>query len=81
MDTKIIKNINKTVYRRFPEMIGASPRVQTNNAAQPKGLFNTPTYVLTYEGRGANPNGRIIHRQVRVIANDKGRILRISTSR
>jgi len=81
MDSKAIKVINKTVYRRFPEMIGASPRVQANSAAQPKGLFSVPTYVLTYQGRGANPNGRVIHRQVRVIANDKGKILRISTSR
>jgi hypothetical protein len=81
MDKKIINKISKTVYQQFPEMQGSQPRVRSNYGPQAKSIKTKPTVLLTYRTMAKNPNGQKIPRQVRVVANEKGKILRISTSR
>jgi hypothetical protein len=78
MDTKLIKNISEQVYRRFPEVTGNKPKVRlqpkTGNAAK-------ATYLLTFSGKAIIANGKSIPRYVRVVADENGKIIKMTTSR
>ena len=81
MDTKLLNSISSQVYRRFPEVQGCHPKVQVQAASQAKSNPALPTYLITYRGSGMALNGKSIPRIVRVVANDQGKILKITTSR
>jgi len=76
VDRDAISEINKKVTRQFPELSGARPTV--SRQAVPNGSFH---YLLIYRGTVNLPGGRSMKRIVRVTTDDRGRILRISTSR
>jgi len=81
IDKKNILNITSQVIKRFPEMNGCTPQVQTQKPVQAKSFSNEATYVITYQGSAKLAEGKSIPRHVRVIADGQGNILRISTSR
>lgn len=67
--------INQQVYQKFPELKGAAPQVQSPSSAKVAG---TPeTYVVIYKARAVQN----IQRVVRVTADARGRVLKMSTSR
>ncbi len=76
MEKTLVEKISKQVYRRFPEVNGAKPSIKQSKSA-PSG----ENYVLTYKGSAAGPGGRSIPRNVRVVADAKGKIIRMSTSK
>ncbi len=92
-----IEAIAQQVYRQFPDVKGALPtvakhplEVQNQPAAKaskpPGGAARTsgaqaPLFLLTFKGRGQGPGGRSIVRIVRVIADERGKVLKISTSK
>lgn len=76
MKKDVVQNITDRVYKRFPEMKGATPKIkQSKMAAQDENL------VLTFNKIAVGPGGRSIPRFVRVVADVTGKIIRISTSR
>jgi hypothetical protein len=75
MDQRLIDKVSQTVYRKFPELNGSSPRVN-----QTKSPLNEE-YVLVYKAHTTDIRGNKMPRSVRVVVNSKGRIQRISTSR
>lgn len=81
MDPKYIQSISKQVYKRFPDLEGSRPKVQTQTGPQAKSLPASPKYLLTYKGKSHSPDGKTISRLVRVIADATGKILKITTSR
>jgi hypothetical protein len=72
--------IVRQVYRQFPEMRHAQPAVQSQPGAKTPGEDHR-RYLLTFKGRGQGPGGQSIVRIVRVVADDRGKVLKISTSR
>jgi hypothetical protein len=75
-----IASISSQVYRQFPEVRDARPVVQDQPAA--KGPTNGDNrYLLTFKGRGQGPGGQTINRIVRVVADGRGKVVKISTSR
>jgi hypothetical protein len=84
MDPKLIMQISKIVYKQFPEVDGKKPRVRKQaraNGAKPKKNAEIPVYLLTFQGQGQGPGGRKIPRLIRVVANARGKIIKMSTSR
>lgn len=79
MNQKLINKISKTVYKKFPELRGSRPMVKQE--AQAKSMQAEPKFILTYKGVNVDPSGRKFPRNVRVIADQRGEIVRISTSR
>jgi hypothetical protein len=79
MNQRIVDQISKTVYKQFPEVRGSRPRIMTQ--PQPKSMNTEISYVLTYRTITMVPSGKRFPRQVRVVANPNGKILRVSTSR
>jgi hypothetical protein len=75
-----LDSINRQVYRQFPEVRDAHPSVQDQAGAKAV-LGSGSRYTLTYRGRGQGPGGKTINRIVRVVADDRGRVLKMSTSR
>ncbi|HVN56390.1 MAG TPA: hypothetical protein VMT46_18835 [Anaerolineaceae bacterium] len=77
MDARTIETINKQIYRRFPEVDGAAPKVQ----AQPGASEACPNFLLTYKGSVTLEGGKKMPRIVRVVASDRGKIIKVTTSR
>ena len=75
MNPKSIRAIEKRVFRQFPEVAGAQPKITQQKSRK------QANYLLTFSGRGEGPGGRTLNRTVRVVADEKGRIIKISTSR
>ncbi len=75
MENGPISKVTRQVLRTFPEMEGVEPTVR----AQPS--EDMPQFVLTYKGKASLPGGKILTRIVRVVADARGQVLRISTSR
>ncbi len=76
MDSKTLGVLNKAVRRSFPEMANVRPKVSQQGKDQ-----DNPTYLLTYSGAAEAPGGRTIKRIVRVVADGRGRIIKMTTSR
>ena len=75
-----IDAIARQVYRQFPEVRDARPQVQNQAGAKTPGM-DSSRFVLTFKGKGQGPGGQSIVRIVRVVADDRGKVLKISTSR
>jgi hypothetical protein len=76
MDKSTIAKLTKQVSKKFPEMEGVRPSLKRACDSN-----HGPKYELTYKGSAELPGGKKMKRVVRVIADDKGRILRMSTSK
>jgi hypothetical protein len=75
-----IDSIASQVYRQFPEVRDARPVVQNQPGAKGPGTTDN-RYLLTFKGRGQGPGGQTINRIVRVVADARGKVVKISTSR
>ena len=76
MDKEAVDKVSKKVYSQYPEMKGARPKI-----SQSKMAAASQNYTLTYNITAEGPGGRVIPRFVRVVADARGKIIRISTSR
>lgn len=76
MDTDIQNRIARQVARSFPEMNGVKPSVRRQ--AEKRGQSQ---FLLVFKGRANLPGGRSLTRIVRVVADESGNIVRMSTSR
>lgn len=86
LDTKIIKNVSEKVYKRFPEVSGANPSIRKqaagkNNPESENTGHNTANFLLIYRGSVEVGNGKKLERLVRVVVNNRGKILKMTTSR
>ena len=75
-----IEAIAKQVQRQFPEVRSAPPVVQSQPGAKTPGA-SADRFLLTFRGSGQGPGGQSIQRIVRVVADARGKVLKISTSR
>ena len=85
MDTTLLQTISQEIYRRFPDLRGRRPRVQAVKPGQTRsaGLSSTngASYLLVFSGRVATSTGKQMPYTVRVVVNEQGKILKISSSR
>lgn len=79
MDSKAISGIKQRIYRQFPEVAGEEPSVKAQAVAKTPG--QSATYLITFKSRVSQPSGPAFNRTVRVVTNDEGRILKVTTSR
>jgi hypothetical protein len=76
MDQDAKKRIARQVSRSFPEMDGVRPSVR-----QQGGKNGHQQYLLIFKGKADLPGGKQMSRIVRVVADQSGNIIRMSTSR
>lgn len=71
MKQNALSKVQKEVVKQFPEMEGTKPSVKSQQSQ----------YLLTFRGKAELPGGKKMSRIVRVVADEDGRVLKISTSR
>jgi hypothetical protein len=74
MDNSAVDRVCREVVRSFPEMKGVRPTVRRQKGRQ-------DAFQLTFKGKAKLPNGKTMKRVVRVTADDRGSVIRMSTSR
>ncbi|MEK6588611.1 MAG: hypothetical protein AABY97_07200 [Chloroflexota bacterium] len=77
MKREAVNKITRKVVGQFPEMDGVQPAIRRQEAPG----NGRSLYLLTYKGQAQLPGGKSLRRIVRVVADDEGRVIRISTSR
>jgi len=75
MDPDAIERVTREVVRTYAEMRGVSPTVRRETRSAQE------QYILTYKAKVNLPGGKTMNRIVRVTADPRGRVERISTSR
>jgi hypothetical protein len=76
MNKEVVKKISKHVYSRFPEMKGSKPKIKQSKIAA-----RDQNYIFTYNTTAQGPGSRTLPRFVRVVVDQRGKIIRMSTSR
>jgi len=77
MDRELVDQINRKVVKQFPEMRSVRPVIQREDSSR----NGKAKFRLTYKGEAELPGGRKIRRIVHVIADENGRVIRMSTSK
>jgi hypothetical protein len=72
---KLIDHISEEVYKKHPDLKGIKPRITPR-----KGDSSSDT-LLVYSKSVSGPGGKKINRIVRAVADENGKIKKISTSK
>lgn len=80
MDQEIIESVNKNIYLQFPEVKGTRPKVHKQGKTS-KNSDDSSTYLLVYSGKVTISENRSMPRVIRVVVNENGKVLKISTSK
>jgi hypothetical protein len=75
LKAKLIDHISEEVYRKHPDLKGVKPKVSSR-----EGDTSGDT-LLVYKKKVSGPGGKSINRIVRAVADQKGKIKKISTSK
>lgn len=75
MNTKWIDKISEEVYRKHPDLKGVKPKLAPRQGEE------TSDTLLVYQKKVSGPGGKSINRIVRAVADEKGKIKKISTSK
>jgi hypothetical protein len=73
----IVRTISREVVRKFPEMKDVQPTFKQQKDKNGK----VAQILLTFKGKAVLPGGKTIKRIVRVVADERGQIKKISTSK
>lgn len=83
MNARTLNSIAQQIHHRFPEVAGQQPSVRAQAGVRSQANAKAPgraTYLLTFKSR-AKSAGPLLPRTVRVVADESGHILKITTSR
>ena len=75
MKAKIIDRVSREVYKKHPDLKGVKPKLTPR-----QGEASEDT-LLVYAKTVAGPGGKKINRVVRAVADESGKIKKISTSK
>jgi hypothetical protein len=72
MERQQLSSICEQIYRKFPEVSGKQPKVEPQSGDKT---------LLIFSGSAVAADGRKIARTVRVVVNQSGKIIKVTTSR
>jgi hypothetical protein len=72
MDRSLLDTVCNQIYRQFPEVNGCRPIVHPHGDEQS---------LLIFQGKATTGDGKILCRTVRVVVNQSGKIMKVTTSR
>ncbi|MFV1949541.1 MAG: hypothetical protein ACC633_06360 [Anaerolineales bacterium] len=75
MKAKYIDKVSDEVYRKHPDLKGVKPKITPR-----EGVKSSDT-LLVYQKKVSGPGGKSINRIVRAVADETGKIKKISTSK
>ena len=77
---EVTQAVCKMVYRRFPAVRGVKPKVTLQRPSQ-GGAKGSRTYLMAFSSQVELGGGKKLPYWVRVVVDQEGEILKISTSR
>jgi hypothetical protein len=72
MNRQTLSNLCEQIYRRFPQVAGSQPKVQSRPDGQS---------LIIFRGTAKTADGRTISQTVRVVATPEGKIVKTTTSK
>ena len=75
MEAKYIDKVSAEVYKKHPDLKGVKPKVT------PREGDKSSDTLLVYQKKVSGPGGKSINRIVRAVADESGKIKKISTSK
>ena len=81
MDQKVLNRVNREVYKKFPELDEAKPRVARTPMAKSKSDRDSLGYTLTYRRSIKVSESISIPLVVRVVCTEDGHIQKLSSSK
>lgn len=75
MEAKKIDQISAKVYQKHPDLKGVKPKVTAREGDKSNDTL------LVYQKKVSGPGGKSINRIVRAVADESGKIKKISTSK
>jgi hypothetical protein len=72
---KLIDKVSAEVYRKHPDLKGVKPKIT------PREGDESSDTLLVYQKKVSGPGGKSINRVVRAVADESGKIKKISTSK
>ena len=75
MQPKLIDKISQEVYEKHPDLKDVKPKIA------PREGENSSDTLLIFQKKISGPGGKKINRIVRAVADEKGKIKKISTSK
>ena len=85
LERKHVEHICRKVHKKFPELRDVSPNVSSQSVPKSVSLEKRrgagEQFLLTFRGITALPGGKTMQRVVRVVANEKGKVLKMAVSK
>jgi len=72
VNQEVIEKISRKVYQSHPEVAGSKPKISKQA---------TDRFLLLFKSKAALGGNKVIEHSIRVISNEKGDILKISSAR
>ena len=73
---EIVKNLTNQALKKYPEFKGIKPKVKWSLTSN-----DNQTCTLSFQTIISTSNGRDLYRRIKIIGNDEGKILKISSSK
>ncbi len=80
LDHRILNEISNKIYRSHPDFANVKPKVH-NQTVNGRGSKESDQFLLIFSNKVEGPGGRKIQKNLRVVVNSSGRILKKSVSK
>lgn len=84
MDPKLLKKTIAQIHKQYPEFAGCQPKVRKQSPSEKAASVHPQTFLLTFSHTGnvqSQSGSRSISRYLRVVVNEQGKIIKVTTSR
>ena len=81
MNQKLVENICREVYQKYPELRGMRPKVQPFIVEKSRGSNASPKFLLIFQEKALTATNKALPYSVRVVVSAQGKILKMSMSR
>lgn len=81
MDQKILDRVNHEIYKKFPDLEGAKPRITKSSVPKSRSDRDSVRYTLTYRRSVKISQTKTIPLVVRVVCSEDGKIQKLSSSK
>lgn len=81
LSAEIIKSVTNQIHKKYPEFAGVAPKVRRQPLPKGSEAANQTLFLFTFSVSAQAANNITIPRSVRVTVNDKGKIIKVTTSR
>ena len=72
MEARLVDSVTQEIYRRFPDFSGVSPKLKKYSEKQ---------FLLIFEKKVQLADGKPLQKIIRVVADEKGKIKKVTASR